>query len=125
MSEEAKAEAVDRMGDSVQMLDETLKSLADEYANATPADRKRIVVQQTRTLAEKTAEGIFLNHVRAAGTRVDPPTPASYAELDAGLEKLVEMKTETGNVVRILQLASAITAHAQANQAEVDVRTNP
>ena len=123
MAKEAKLQAIHKMRVSVKSLDETFDRLGNEYDNALPSEQKRVAAQMGRVLDEKTSEGIFLNHLEAAATEVESPTALSYTELDAALAKLDQMKKTTGQLQKILQLASAIVDHASENRVEVSKRT--
>ena len=123
MTTEAKVQAVYKIRVSVKALEETYDRLGEEFEKALPSDQKAFAARMGRVLEEKTAEGIFLNHLEAATTDVAPPDPQSYKELDAGLAKLEEMKRTTSAVKKVLQLASAIVDHAANNRVEVSKRT--
>jgi hypothetical protein len=123
MGIEAKVQAVSRMRGAVKLLEETFDTLGKAFEAALPADQTPIAAQMGKILEEKTAEQIFLNHLEAATTEVAPPNPDSYKALDQALTRLEEMNRVTGDVQKLLQIASAIADHTVDNRREVSSRT--
>ncbi len=108
---------------SVKMLDDTYGILGDAMDSASPADAKTIASQMARTNAESTSEDLFLSHLEAATTEVAAPTAESYTELNTGLANLQQLKQNTADLQKVLQLAGAIASNAANNRQEVSSRT--
>jgi len=123
MAIEDKMQAIHKLITSIGMLGEAYSTLGNQYDAATPVNKSEIAVEMAELNQELLAQKIFLSHLQAAASEVAQPTPTSYKQLDDGLATLAQMKTATGNLQKLLQLASALAGKAAGTRKEVSART--
>lgn len=122
MAKADKDEAIAQMSRAIRGLNAAIGKLDQAFPFAVTTQKRRLFALITELEERLVMAKTFHSHLKAAQVVVEPPTAASYRQLEQALTALQAIEVKTGAVARVLAAASALGDAVLATRTEVSER---